>query len=141
VRFWPPPSSAGAHADADADTARGLDRPRLSELLHEPVFDAELRPVGRVHDVRLVQDGPLQGGPGGDAAFRVDGLVVGKSGLGVRLGFHRANVQGPLPLKLLFTWLEQRAHYVKWDQVEAWDDSGIRLSASVDDLHPMPTVD
>jgi hypothetical protein len=118
-----------------------VDRPRLSELLHEPVFDAEARPIGRVHDVRLVQDGPLQGGPGGDAAFRVDGLVVGRAGLGVRLGFHRAQVRGPWPLKVLFRWLEQLAHFVPWDQVAAWDEGGVRLLVRVGELHPVPAAD
>lgn len=124
------PSDAG-------DIAAGLaDRLRISDLLHEQVYDAEWRPLGRVLDVRLVQDGPLQGLAG--AAFRVDGLVVGRSAIGVRLGFHRAEVKGPWALKWFFGKLEQRARYVSWDVVESWDENGIRASVPVADLPGVP---
>ncbi|HEV7886750.1 MAG TPA: hypothetical protein VGO92_04265 [Acidimicrobiales bacterium] len=109
---------------------------RLSELLHEPVFDADARPIGRVHDVRLVQDGPLQGLAG--AAFRVDALVVGRAGLGTRLGFHRHDMRGPWPLKLLFERLARKAHYVEWKDVAAWDDGRVSLRVRVDDLARLP---
>ena len=51
---------------------------RLSDLLGADVVDEAGRHAGRVHDVRLVQDGPLVGSFG--AALRVDGggcLTVG----------------------------------------------------------------
>lgn len=66
---------------------------RLSELLTCPVLDADGVRVGRVHDVRLLDDGPslANGQPG----FRVEGLVVGGSGLGVRLGYERHGLTGP----------------------------------------------
>src|ERR671923_285859 len=41
--------------------------------------------AGHVHDVRLVQDGPVIGGFG--ASLRVDGLIVGPRSTGGRLGY------------------------------------------------------
>jgi hypothetical protein len=109
---------------------------RMSDLLHTEVFDSEWKPIGRVQDVRLVQDGPLLGLSG--AAFRVDGFVVGKTGLGVRLGFHRANVKGPWALKAFFGRLENRARFVRWDEVAAWEERGLHLRRRFDELPGMP---
>ncbi|MDQ1444378.1 MAG: hypothetical protein QOI20_842 [Acidimicrobiaceae bacterium] len=105
---------------------------RLSELLHETVYDAEARPIGRVHDVRLVQDGPLQGLAG--AAFRVDALLVGRSAVGIRLGFHRGHMRGPWLLRVFFERLARHVRVVTWDDVAAWDDGGVRLRVRVDEL-------
>ena len=44
---------------------------RLTDLLGVEVIDQEGRSAGQVHDVRLVQDGPLVGGFG--ASLRVAG--------------------------------------------------------------------
>jgi len=49
---------------------------RLSELLGCVVVDERGRLVGRVHDVRLVQDGPPIGQFG--ASLRLLGLLVGR---------------------------------------------------------------
>ena len=111
---------------------------RLSDLLHEPVYDSEWRPIGRVQDVRLVQDGPLQGLTG--AAFRVDGLVVGRSAMGVRLGFLRREMHGPWPLKVLFERLERRVKSLPWSQVEDWGTDGVRASVPLAELGPPPPV-
>ena len=91
---------------------------RLSDLLHSEAVDDAGRSYGSVDDVRLVQDGPLLGA---FSAFRVEGLVVGRGALGVRLGFHRGRTQGPWPLKALFTRLESRAKYVPWEQVTSFE--------------------
>ena len=66
---------------------------RIGELLHSTVVDADGKRLGSIDDVRLVQDGPYLEGFG--AALRVDGLVVGRGGLAVRLGYHRHGVRGP----------------------------------------------
>jgi hypothetical protein len=104
---------------------------RLGDLLRSDVVDAHGQTLGSVDDVRLVQDGPLLGGFG--AALRVDGLVVGKGSLGVRLGFHRAKVKGPWPLKAAFGALERRARFVPWERVESWEDDIVRVAGSADD--------
>jgi hypothetical protein len=57
---------------------------RLSELLGAEAVDQAGRSACHVHDVRLVQDGPLVGGFG--ASLRVDGLLVGRRAVGARLG-------------------------------------------------------
>ncbi len=111
---------------------------RLSELLHSRVTDAAGLDLGTVEDVLVVQDRLLVEGV--DAAFRVEGLVVGKGTLGIRLGFERAQVRGPWPLKVLFHRLERRAHYVAWDEVESVDGHTVRLSVGRDELGRPPVV-
>jgi hypothetical protein len=107
----------------------------MGELLRCHVVDAEGRRVGRVHDVRLVQDGPARGrfGP----SLRVDGLVVGEGALAIRLGYHRADLWGPFLLGRIFRALEGRARYVPWERVAERGDRELRLSCSLDEL---PTV-
>jgi hypothetical protein len=110
---------------------------RLSDLLHSTVVDADGTEMGSVDDVRLVQDGPLVGVFG--ASFRVEGILIGHGGIGVRLGFHRARVKGPRPLKMLFGWLERRSHYVPWADVVSAGDGVVRLSKPAADVGPVPS--
>lgn len=110
---------------------------RLSDLLHSRVVDAEGTDLGSVDDVRLVQDGPLAGAFG--ASFRVEGLLIGHGGIGVRLGFHRGGVKGPKPLAALFRAAEQRSRYASWDQVVAAADGEVRLGVAAADLRPAPS--
>ena len=111
---------------------------RLSDLLHAGVVDAEGRSMGRVVDVRLVQDGPVLEGFG--AALRVEGMVVGRAGLGTRLGYYRGGVQGPRLLRALFLGSERKAPYVAWSDVEDWDvEAGrvkLRIGAEEARAHP-----
>lgn len=108
----------------------------LSDLLHTEVVDADGRTIGSVHDVHLVQDGPLLLPFG--AAYRVEGLLVGRGSLGTRLGYHRGGGQGPWLLKSLFGALERRAHFVAWEDVESYDSDVIRLRRRRDELGPPP---
>src|SRR5215218_2242776 len=85
---------------------------RLSDLLGAEVVDGTGGSAGRVHDVRLVQDGPVVGGFG--AALRLDGLLVGRRAVGARLGYDRGKMKGPLPVKLLAGWLFHDGRYVEW---------------------------
>lgn len=111
---------------------------RLSELLHSRVLDADGRDIGHVHDVRLVQDGPVLEGFG--HALRVQGLVVGAGSLGVRLGYHRHGVRGPALVKWPALRLERRARYVAWADVDQWDGDVVRLRARADDLPRLTDV-
>jgi hypothetical protein len=104
----------------------------MGELLRSHVVDAGGRRVGSVHDVRLVQDGPDRGRFG--AGLRVDGLVVGKGALAIRLGYHRAGVRGPFLLGRLFRALEGRARYVPWERVASHDGGELRLDCAIDQL-------
>src|SRR4051812_44625366 len=76
---------------------------RLSDLLEHDVTTVDGRRLGQLHDVRLVQDGPITGI--GDATFRLHGIVVGKGGFGTRLGYvtrpgyaPEAETKGPWPI-------------------------------------------
>jgi hypothetical protein len=92
---------------------------RLSELLGRRVVDADGRRLGDVKDVRLVQDGPLIEGFG--HALRVEGVLVGRGAIGVRLGIVRTDVKGPWPLTWLLRRLEHHARYVDWNDVAEHD--------------------
>src|SRR4051794_19249558 len=72
-------STGTASSTGRASASDGYREPamRLSDLLSSTVFDAEGREVGRVRDVRLVQDGPIQGTFG--AGLRVEGLIIGST--------------------------------------------------------------
>ena len=57
--------------------------------------------LGRVHDVLLVQDGPL--GANGAAGLRLHTLAVGKRSFGTQLGYTQGTVAGPWLLRRLFS--------------------------------------
>jgi hypothetical protein len=91
----------------------------ISDILGSQVVDADGTDLGVVADVRLVQDGPFIDGFG--QALRVDALILGRGGLGVRLGFVRGGVRGPWLLRRLAGWFEHRARYVDWSEVDIVD--------------------
>lgn len=105
---------------------------RLSDLLGSEVVDSSGEPCGKVHDVRAVQDGPVVYPFG--AALRIEGLVVGKGGLGERFGFHRSSVHGPWLLKAFFEWRHRNAVYVPWDAIAVIDGRRIRLDRGLGEL-------
>jgi hypothetical protein len=105
---------------------------RLSDLLKSAVVDAAGKDIGHVHDVRLVQDGPPVAGI--DHTFRIAGVLVGRGSVGIRLGFHRAGLEGPWLLKSLFGMLETRARYVPWEAVASWKDEHLHLKVNADQL-------
>ena len=108
---------------------------RLSELLGAEVLDEAGRSAGRVHDVRLVQDGPVVGGFG--AALRLDGLLVGRRAVGARLGYDRRDMGGPLLVKLLAGRLFHDGRYVEWGRIRTIEPDRILISGTVEDL-PRP---
>jgi hypothetical protein len=67
----------------------------LAQLLHAQVRDEEGRALGRVHDVRATRDRePAEAGQA--PRYRIEGLIVGRSGVRARLGLHRARQPQPL---------------------------------------------
>jgi sporulation protein YlmC with PRC-barrel domain len=100
---------------------------RIGDLLDAEVRDAGGNRIGRVHDVRLVQDGPPVGAFG--ASLRVDGLVVGPTAIGVRLGFERDRLRGPWVLKALFRTMHRGLHVVGWRDIAAIQEHRIELRA------------
>jgi sporulation protein YlmC with PRC-barrel domain len=105
---------------------------RLTSLLGSHVLDREGRDLGKVHDVRFTQEGPLLGSWG--AALRFQALLVGPSALGVRLGFERRDVKGPWPLKAAFHALHGRMVVAGWDQLASIEPERIRLRVGLDEL-------
>lgn len=105
---------------------------RLTDLLGAHLVDRQGRDVGRVRDVLLVQDGPPIGPFG--AALRVDRLVIGRYGLGSRLGYERPFVAGPWPL----AWYFHRRHGERvaaiWSDVAAIEPERVRLRVGADRL-------
>lgn len=98
----------------------------LSDLMHSTVIDNEGTRLGTVEDVRIVQDGPLLLPFG--AAFRVDGLMVGRHSIGTRLGYNREGIRGPWILRTIFTALERRARFIPWEAVTDWDGTTVRIA-------------
>jgi hypothetical protein len=92
----------------------------MSEVLGASVLDAAGARLGRVADIRLVQDGPFIEGFG--SALRVDALVVGRGGIASRLGYVRSGVRGPWLLRVLAAALEGRALLIPWTEVAPAED-------------------
>ncbi len=93
---------------------------RISDLMASDVQQADGTHVGRVREVRVVQDGPLINGI--QAAFRVDAVIVGRGSLGVRLGYHAEHDRGPWLLNLLFGRTKRRIREISMSDVDRWDD-------------------
>jgi sporulation protein YlmC with PRC-barrel domain len=105
---------------------------RLSDLMEAEVLDASGVAMGRVHDVRLVQDGPQVGSWG--AAFRVEGLIVGKGGIADRLGYERSNVHGPWLVKSLIDLFHKDTKFVPWNEVVAIEQGRILVGSTRESL-------
>src|SRR5215203_3429751 len=89
-----PPSDG--RATTSSTTSRAVAMARISDVLDCDVVDADGRRVGRIRDVRLVMDGPVDGAL---ARLRLDAVIVGGNALAGRLGYLRGGVQGPSLLK------------------------------------------
>ena len=107
---------------------------RLADLLDSDVVAEGGRVLGHVTDVRATQSGPLQGAFG--AALRVDGLIVGRTRLGVRLGYERTDISGPWLLKRLLQWLHRDQIFVPWARVETLEPRTVRVSGDPGDFAP-----
>ncbi|MEO8694018.1 MAG: hypothetical protein ABI658_10910 [Acidimicrobiales bacterium] len=96
----------------------------LSELFATQVHTADGRLLGPVRDVRLVQDGPLDGFT---AKFRVDAIVVARRSVGLRLGYHHGGVRSPWVIRRVVTALSTEVHTIPWTDVADHDPEGQRL--------------
>jgi sporulation protein YlmC with PRC-barrel domain len=97
---------------------------RASKLLGLEVRDSNGRRLGKVHDVRLVQDAP--GAEGQDRAFRVDAVLVGPTGSATRLGYTRNGVTGPWMVKAIATWRERSTQEIPWVNLALVGDALVR---------------
>ena len=109
---------------------------RLSELLRKEVVDANGERAGHVHDVRLLQDGPVTSGF--DAALRVHGLIIGRGALANRLGYGRGT-RGPWMIRRVVEG-RQKPMFVPWHRVQAIHDERILITGSRDDLERAEAV-
>jgi sporulation protein YlmC with PRC-barrel domain len=99
---------------------------KLSDILGETVMGPRGRELGRVLDVRLVQDGPLLGSFG--AMFRIDSLVVGRHTFGARLGYDRGDVRGPAALRWAFRAWHRDTRSVHWSDVRAVEPTTLHVA-------------
>lgn len=100
---------------------------RFAQLLGTHVIDAADRSLGRVHDVRLVRDGPHVGSFG--ATYRIQSLIVGGGAIGTRLGLDRNEIKGPLPLKIVFERVRRDLRPIGWSEIVAIEEETIRLGS------------
>jgi sporulation protein YlmC with PRC-barrel domain len=105
---------------------------RLSDLLGSEVITTAERGIGRVHEVRAVQDGPLQGAFG--AALRIDGLIVGRGSIGTRLGLDRKDVKSPAAIRIMLDRLLGPRLYVPWNRVVAVENHRVIVVDAVGDF-------
>jgi hypothetical protein len=102
----------------------------LSDLVGATVATTTGEVLGRVHDVVLVQDGPL--GAQAHAGLRLHALSVGKRSFGTRLGYSQGTVQGPWLLRIL---LQRDPQLVPWTAIVRRDHERIVVDADrLDDL-------
>ena len=97
---------------------------RISDVLDCEVLDADGRRRGKIRDVRLVMDGPVEGAL---ARLRLDAIIVGGGALAGRLGFLRGGVRGPALLKAVMSRLERRAATFTIGEIGEWDLTHRRL--------------
>ncbi|MQY04685.1 hypothetical protein [Actinomadura macrotermitis] len=109
---------------------------RLADLIGALVLDPEERRVGRVSDVRLVDEGP--------AGLRVDGLVVSPRLRGQLLAYDHRPVERPWLLAYFARRGSARALWVPWDDVagvrpdERTGEPGtVRLTRGAGELGPL----
>src|SRR3954451_11661861 len=84
----------------------------LSELVGARVVTTAGDELGHVHDVLLVQDGPV--GANGRAGLRLHALAVGRRSFGAKLGYAQGAVRGPWILRAL---LHKAPRLVQWRAV------------------------
>lgn len=113
---------------------------RVTDLLGSEVRDEHGRRVGRVHDVRMVREGPrLQ--PVGQPAYRVRGLIVGLGAVGRRLGYAGPSVTGPWLLKVVFGFLARRGRYIEWQRVQRVQDGVVTVRGDASVLPRVPALE
>jgi hypothetical protein len=105
---------------------------RLTDLLGSRVVDRDGSDAGFITDVRLVRDGPVLADFG--AAFRVHGLVIGRTTIAAHMGFERRNVRGPWLVKKLFSIIQGTPHYATWGQLRSIEQGVVRLRIRAGEL-------
>ncbi|HEY3671951.1 MAG TPA: PRC-barrel domain-containing protein, partial [Acidimicrobiia bacterium] len=99
----------------------------LSELRGAQVVTTEGEELGRVHDVVLVQDGPM--GANGRAGLRLHAIAVGSRSVGSQLGYAQGTVEGPWLVRRL---LRRPPRLVPWSAIVQRDEHRIVVDPSLD---------
>jgi hypothetical protein len=86
---------------------------RGSDVIGLTVLGPGDKELGRVLDVRLVQDGPLMGAY---AALRVEALVVGHHRVAAHLGYDRGDTSGPWMVRTLVRLLTRSNRSLPWSE-------------------------
>jgi len=84
----------------------------LSDLVGARVETTTGEDLGHVHDLVLVQDGPL--GARGQAGLRLHAVSVGTRSFGARLGYSQGTVKGPWLLRVL---LRKEPRLIPWPAI------------------------
>jgi hypothetical protein len=107
---------------------------RLNELLGRSVVDHHGERIGGVADVRLVQDGPLPAG-GGQAALRVDGLIVVERRATRLFGYERH--VGPALLRAIVHSRLGEVRYLPLGDIARITDDVVEVARGRDELRPL----
>jgi PRC-barrel domain len=92
----------------------------LSDLLGVPVVTTDGDELGHVHDVVLVQDGPM--GSNRRAGIRLHAIAVGSRSIGSQLGHAQGTVEGPWLLRRM---LHRPPRIVSWSAIVQRDEDRI----------------
>lgn len=98
----------------------------LSDLLDTPVHALSGAPLGYVVDVRLVLDGPLDGGL--LVQPRVHGLLVSPRTGTSFLGYERTDVRSPALLAHWLRWRHRGTFLVHWEDVATASADAVTLT-------------
>jgi hypothetical protein len=109
---------------------------RLRDLLGSELATVEKGSLGRIHDVRLVQDGPLVGSFG--AALRLAGLLAGPASVGVRFGYTRGHMDAPALVAAVLRTRGQ-LRFASWDDVVSVSEGVVHVRAGTGLSEP-PTM-
>lgn len=100
---------------------------RLRELLGSELMSVGGGALGTIHDVRLVQDGPILGSFG--AALRLDGFLAGPGAVGVRFGYTNGHVDAPALLAKVFRARGRDLRFASWSDVVGVSDGVVYMRA------------
>jgi hypothetical protein len=107
---------------------------RGSDVIGLPVVGRGGRALGKVLDLRLVQDGPMRGAY---AALRVEALVVGRHTVAAHLGYDRARVNGPWLVNAAVNALTRGNGLLPWVEAEIGDGVVRCEREALDPLSPI----